>query len=453
MKKGIVILGLFLVLSSLSAAESKRGSARVHGPADLTGVAMPFFDNFEDGKLNGWVITDVDVRASTERPKNGNYSMRLYDRTTSTTGTGVKLTMNTTSPRIGVEFWEWTNDFGWNGGSSYELTTTTSPYSGWSLVFGATCYTDSNWQYIDTQDKSRWANRNLWETDAVDFPAPVPARANSWHKIKIEVYGPEGKARFWFDGQYKGEIRIAPTTKPLKYFNHGISWSAPTTCINYIDDFRTYEIGGKKGVALPFFDNFEDGNLNGWTVTDVEVTASTQRPKNGNYSMKLYDRTTSTTGTGVKLMMNTTSPRIGVEFWEWTNDFGWNGGSSYELTTTTAPYSGWSLNFGATCYTDSNWQYVDTQDKSRWAYGNLWETDAVDFPLPVRARAGSWHKIKIEVYGPEGKARFWFDGQYKGEILVTPTTRPLKYFNHGISWSSPTTCINYIDDFRAYEIR
>lgn len=219
------------------------------------------------------------------------------------------------------------------------------------------------------------------------------------------------------------------------------------------DHFRTRNgLSRLDGVALPFFDNFEDGNLNSWAINDVEVTASTQNPKNGSYSMKLYDRTTSTKGTGVKLVLNTTSSRVGFEFWEWTNDFGWNGGSVYEISTTRVYTSGWGFNFGASVYTDNNWQYVKTQDKSRWAYGNLWQTNAVDFPVAVPAREYSWHKIKIEIYGPEGKAKFWFDGRYKGELRITPTNQPLKYFNHFISWSVPTTCINYIDDFKAYEI-
>lgn len=204
-------------------------------------------------------------------------------------------------------------------------------------------------------------------------------------------------------------------------------------------------------VYLPFIDNFEDGNIDDWTVAEGEVTASALNSRTGSYAMRLYDGS-SGGAPWVKLIMNTRSARIGVEFWEWTNNYGWNGGSVYELTTSLADTSGWSFQFGAQAYTGNHWKYINTQDKWRWANQNLWQTNVSDFPVPVVARAGSWHRVKIEISGPEGYAQFWYDGQYKGQISIKRTSQPIKYFTHYVSWSTPTGTTNYVDDFKAYEL-
>lgn len=186
---------------------------------------LPFFDDFEAGNLNNWEISRPQVTASSDEKKNGTYSMKLYDNS-STSSPGVKLTNNTNSSRIGLEFYEWTNDFGWNGGSTYSLETTTAADSGWAFLFGAQTYTGGNWRYINTQNKSEWAGKvNPWINLDRDFPTITNHNPNSWHKIKLELYGPEGKARFWYDEDYKGEIEISATSDPIKYFEHGISWS------------------------------------------------------------------------------------------------------------------------------------------------------------------------------------------------------------------------------------
>jgi tetratricopeptide (TPR) repeat protein len=211
----------------------------------------------------------------------------------------------------------------------------------------------------------------------------------------------------------------------------------------------------KPAQNLLFFDDFEDGNTTGWEMQPGStglVQATTENKKNGAYSMKLYDNTT-TNSPSVMLTLNTNSSRIGLEFYEWTSDFGWDGGSSYVLETTHPSLNtGWGFNFGASTWTQNKWWYCTSQDKAVWATTNPLQYLGADFPQPVAAEAGQWHKFKIEIYGPDGKARFWYDDEFKGEISITPTTAPIKYIRHGISWSSPTGTTNYKDDFKVYEI-
>jgi hypothetical protein len=225
--------------------------------------------------------------------------------------------------------------------------------------------------------------------------------------------------------------------------------NAYTTLSDFdISELRTL-YGLPQRVTL-FFDDFEDGNLNGWYIVDNEVTATTENKKNGNYSMKLYDNSTSPKGTGVQLTLINTTSRISIEFWEWTNDFGYSGGSEYYVDTARPidPANGWRFAFGAQAYTNNGWKYIDSQSQLIWTTGNPWVGLSRNFPTPVSAQTNSWHKIKIEIFGPEGRARFWYDDQFKGEIVITPTISPLKYFWHNISWSSPIGTINYIDDFK-----
>ena len=199
------------------------------------------FDDFEDGNLNGWSVIGSTVTVSDENRFSGLYSLRLYDDT-SVTSPDVSRSFNSNSSRVGVEFYEWTNDFGSSGGSCYGLETTAEPGVGWGLFFGAQAYTEGKWQYVNIQEKAQWEGSNLWVSNSVDFPVPVPALPNSWHKLRLEVFGPEGKARLWMDDSYKGEFDITPTQGPITHFWHGISWSAPTGTLNYIDDVRLYDL-------------------------------------------------------------------------------------------------------------------------------------------------------------------------------------------------------------------
>jgi hypothetical protein len=214
---------------------------------NLTGTGTTsnvlFFDDFEDGDLEGWTTEQTEITNTDENSKNGSRAMKLYDNISSD-NPGVRLTLNTTSSRVGLEFYEWTNDFGWDGGSVYYLETSTEAYSGWRYAFGAQYYTNGYWRYVNFQDKAQWEGVNPWQSYDSDFPTPVPAETSSWHKIKMEIYGPEGKVKFWYDDVYKGEIDVDPTNDPLKYFYHYICWSSPTGALNYIDDFLAYEIQG-----------------------------------------------------------------------------------------------------------------------------------------------------------------------------------------------------------------
>jgi hypothetical protein len=321
--------------------------------------------------------------------------------------------------------------------------------------------TDVRKQYLH----SAWNNPNFnlcYLADAIDHSHAIVPITVGWHELKIKITaGPDGYSKVisWFI-----DIPLSPKTDNL-YMSFPSLWHIYCSAEiqpNYLgDNFPTKDFSGYFDYAiyrnmvgpLPFFDDFEDGNLDGWEIPWAgQITATTENKKNGNYSMKIYDNSTSPLGTGVRLTLNTIRSRIGIEFYEWTNDFGWNGGSAYSLETTLNPSSGWGFYFGATVYTNNNWKYCTTQDKSVWAIYNPLQYNGADFPTPAGATTYSWHKLKLEVYGPEGRAKFWYDDQFKGEIIITPTTNPIRYFNHGVSWSTPVGTINYIDDFRAYEI-
>ena len=195
-------------------------------------------DDFEDGDLVGWTYSE-GVSASTENSKNGSYSARLYDGSSSD-GANMQYVLNTSSSRIAIEFWEWTNSI--TAGTGYLLSDTEGWGSGWGFLFGANVNTQNYWRYSSNTNKADWVSSNPWTTWDVDFPVQVAGTNSTWHRIRVEIYGPEGKVRFWYDGEYKGEVTVDTVTQPLKYFHHDISWSSPTGIVNYLDDICFYEL-------------------------------------------------------------------------------------------------------------------------------------------------------------------------------------------------------------------
>ena len=130
------------------------------------------------------------------------------------------------------------------------------------------------------------------------------------------------------------------------------------------------------------FDDFEDGNMDGWTVAGPTVTVTTENKMHGEYSLKLDDNTASASA-DITRVINLGSNRIGLEFYEWTNDYSSLAAHATALETTTES-TGWGFYFGALGATQGYWRYVDTQDKSAWGVDNLWATNSVDFPDRLR---------------------------------------------------------------------
>jgi len=346
----------------------------------------------------------------------------------------------------------WAKKLGQGGGSSWVTVIRTSQpdtLAGYDIYW----FNDNRIQYRVRTDTD--SNVMLTYPDAVE---------NEWTHIAISL--DDSKARLFINGNMEAEEPITGNMNPPNWpFTIGGQGGGIDDAYfnGIIDGLKIYpvtlssaEVANIYQQERPddgylFFDDFEDGNLDGWEILSDEVSVSTENKKNGSYSMKLYDNSSSTSP-GIRLTLNTSSNRVGVEFYEWTNDFGWDGGTTYALETTTEQYSGWAFWFGAQYYTGGKWRYINIQDKSNFEGVNPWINSDNDLPTPVSQETSSWHKIKLELYGPEGKARFWYDDEYKGEVDIESINDPIKYFSHNIGWSSVTGATNYIDDIKFYEL-
>jgi hypothetical protein len=215
--------GLKIFQSALSVAQIQQ----VFAVEDPTTVDI-FYDNFEDGDLAGWSTLEGQVTASTENKKNCDYTMRMYDNSNGS-AIDVRLVASTVSNRIGFDFWAYCNSDSYNAGQHFLF----SPVSNWdttkALLISADSVTGKNWKYF-------------YNGAYYDFPVPVSATDNIWHKIRLEIDGPIGKAYLWYDGDYKGEFPYYVTNDPIKYFQHAVSYNGAVGATNYFDDFRVYEL-------------------------------------------------------------------------------------------------------------------------------------------------------------------------------------------------------------------